>query len=93
MNQRRRRTCAAAQVLPRSTRRARDRPGAQRARRSRCSTLLEAGATRARSRLDRDIDGKIDDPGAAIMDAAWPKIADAVMGPVLGPQLDDLARA
>ncbi len=26
------------------------------------------------------------------MDAAWPKIADAVMGPVLGPQLGDLAR-
>ena len=35
--------------------------------------------------------GTIDDPGAAIMDKAWPKIADAVMGPVLGPQLGDLA--
>ena len=46
---------------------------------------------RARSRLDRDHNGTIDHPGAAIMDKAWPKIADAVMGPVLGPQLGDLA--
>lgn len=43
------------------------------------------------SRLDRDLDGKIDDPGAASMDAAWPKIADAFMEPKLGPQLDELA--
>jgi acyl-homoserine lactone acylase PvdQ len=39
------------------------------------------------SRLDLDGDGKIDDPGAAIMDAAWPKIARAVMSPLLGPTL------
>jgi acyl-homoserine lactone acylase PvdQ len=43
------------------------------------------------SRLDVDLDGFIDHAGAAIMDNAWPKFADAVMGPVLGPQLDDLA--
>jgi acyl-homoserine lactone acylase PvdQ len=42
------------------------------------------------SRLDRDLDGKIDHPGAAIVDAAWPRIADAFMGPWLGPQLDEL---
>jgi len=42
------------------------------------------------SRLDRDLDGKVDDPGAAIMDAAWPKIADAFLKPKLGPQLDEL---
>jgi hypothetical protein len=42
-------------------------------------------------RLDRDLDGRIDDPGAAIIDAAWPRIADAVMGTVLGPQLNELA--
>jgi acyl-homoserine lactone acylase PvdQ len=53
--------------------------------------LLEAWRTAGSSRLDRDNDGKIDDPGAAIMDKAWPKIADAVMSPVLGPQLGDLA--
>ena len=53
--------------------------------------LLRDWRTRGASRLDRALDGKIDHPGAAIMDAAWPKIADAVMSPVLGPQLGDLA--
>src|SRR5207237_8271379 len=43
------------------------------------------------SRLDRDLDGKIDEPGAAIMDAAWPRIADATMRPVLGPLTGRLA--
>lgn len=42
------------------------------------------------SRLDRNLDGRIDAPGAASMDVAWPKIADAFMKPVLGPQLDEL---
>jgi acyl-homoserine lactone acylase PvdQ len=42
-------------------------------------------------RIDADNNGTIDYPGAAIMDKAWSKFADAVMGPVLGPQLDDLA--
>ncbi len=42
------------------------------------------------SRLDKDLDGEIDDPGAAIMDVAWPKIADAFMKPQLGSQLDEL---
>ena len=59
--------------------------GADRARRSRCSTLLQAWRAAGASRLDLNGDGKIDDPGAAIMDEAWPKIADAVMAPVLGP--------
>lgn len=53
--------------------------------------LLEAWRQHGGSRLDRDLDGKIDDPGAAIMDAAWPKIADAFMKPQLGPQLDELS--
>ncbi len=53
--------------------------------------LLDQWRTEGSSRLDRDLDGRIDAPGAAIMDAAWPRIADAVMGPVLGPQLADLA--
>ncbi|MBA2424668.1 MAG: penicillin acylase family protein [Actinobacteria bacterium] len=44
------------------------------------------------SRIDRDLDGKIDDPGAAILDAAWPRLAGAVMSPVLGPLVDRLAR-
>jgi hypothetical protein len=42
------------------------------------------------SRLDRDGDGLIDDPGAAIMDTAWPGMADGLMSPVLGPQLGEL---
>jgi hypothetical protein len=37
-------------------------------------------------------DGKIDDPGAAILDAAWPRLTDAVMRPALGPLVDRLAR-
>jgi acyl-homoserine lactone acylase PvdQ len=53
--------------------------------------LLEQWRAAGSSRLDRDLDGTIDAPGAAIMDAAWPRIADAVMGPVLGPQLADLS--
>ena len=54
-------------------------------------SLLQAWRSDGASRLDRDLDGKIDDPGAAIIDAAWPRIADAVMGSVLGPQLNELA--
>lgn len=44
-------------------------------------------------RLDADGDGLLDDRGAAVMDAAWPKLADAVMTPVLGdltPRLAEL---
>jgi acyl-homoserine lactone acylase PvdQ len=44
------------------------------------------------SRLDANLDGTIDDPGAAIMDEAWPRLADAVLAPVLGPLVDWLAR-
>jgi acyl-homoserine lactone acylase PvdQ len=43
------------------------------------------------SRLDRDLDGTIDDPGAAVMDGSWDNIANAFMAPKLGPQLDELA--
>jgi hypothetical protein len=45
------------------------------------------------SRLDLDLDGLIDAPGAASMDVAWPKIADAFMKPVLKKQstLDELS--
>ena len=42
-------------------------------------------------RLDLDLDGKIDHPGAAIMDRAWPKIANAFMAPQLGDQVNELA--
>jgi acyl-homoserine lactone acylase PvdQ len=43
------------------------------------------------SRLDRDLDGKIDDPGAAVIDGSWDRIANALMRSRLGPQLDELA--
>jgi acyl-homoserine lactone acylase PvdQ len=39
------------------------------------------------SRLDRNLDGKIDHPGAAVLDTAWPRLADAAMTPVLDPVL------
>ncbi len=50
--------------------------------------LMQAWKANGGSRLDLDLDGKIDDPGAAVMDGSWDGIADATMGPVLGPMLD-----
>lgn len=50
--------------------------------------LLQAWTLAGASRLDRGGDGQVDDAGAAIMDAAYPAIAEQVMKPVLG---DDLA--
>lgn len=55
-------------------------------------TALDDWRARGGSRLDRDLDGKIDHPGAAIMDEAWPRLADAVLGPALGPLTDRLAK-
>jgi acyl-homoserine lactone acylase PvdQ len=52
--------------------------------------LLVAWNRHGGSRLDRDLDGEIDDPGAAIMDGSWDRVADAFMGPKLAPQLDEL---
>ena len=54
-------------------------------------SLLRTWRDKGSSRLDRDGDGRVDDPGAAIMDAVWPRVADAVMGTVLGPQSAELA--
>ena len=59
------------------------------ARATRMLELLEAWRANGGSRLDRDLDGKIDDPGAAILDAAWNRLADAAMTPVLGKPLAD----
>ncbi|HSK57813.1 MAG TPA: penicillin acylase family protein, partial [Actinomycetospora sp.] len=42
------------------------------------------------SRIDRDLDGRIDHPGAAVMEAAWRRVSDAVLSPVLGPLLPRL---
>lgn len=54
-------------------------------------SLVDAWLNRGASRLDGDLDGKIDDPGAAVIDAAWPLLADAVMSPRLGTLTDGLA--
>jgi acyl-homoserine lactone acylase PvdQ len=52
--------------------------------------LLVAWTARGAHRLDLNGDGKIDDPGAAIMDAAWPRVADAMLRPTLGSLTDRL---
>jgi acyl-homoserine lactone acylase PvdQ len=52
--------------------------------------VLDQWTLKGASRLDRDGDGKVDDPGAAIMDAAYPYIANAVLAPVLGTDLPQL---
>jgi acyl-homoserine lactone acylase PvdQ len=39
------------------------------------------------SRLDADLDGKVDAAGAAVLDAAWPRLANAVFEPVLDTEL------
>jgi acyl-homoserine lactone acylase PvdQ len=53
--------------------------------------LVTAWAATGGSRLDREPDGKVDEPAAAILDAAWPKLAEAVLSPVLGPLTARLA--
>jgi acyl-homoserine lactone acylase PvdQ len=52
--------------------------------------LLDDWKNPGASRIDRDLDGKIDHGGAAVLDAAWPKLADAVLAPVVGPLLPRL---
>ena len=47
---------------------------------------LDAWFASGGSRLDADLDGKVDAPGAAVMDAAWSAIANAVLAPVLDAQ-------
>jgi len=42
------------------------------------------------SRLDANLDGQIDSPAAAVMDAWWPRLAVGVLQPVLGPLTDQL---
>ncbi len=52
--------------------------------------LIDQWRAGGSSRLDRNLDGKIDAPGAAVMDTAWNGIATAVMRPVLGPLTQNL---
>jgi acyl-homoserine lactone acylase PvdQ len=61
------------------------------ARAARMADLLDDWRAQGGRRIDMDGDGMIDHPGAAIMTAAWPKLADAVLAPALGPQLERFA--
>ena len=47
---------------------------------------LDAWFASGGSRLDADLDGKVDAPGAAVMDAAWAPLANAVLAPILDGQ-------
>ena len=79
------------EVLP-AIKRVLDTGPAPSAREQQMLDLLSQWRADGSSRLDKSpFDGLIDAAGAAIMDQAWNKIADAVMGPVLGPQLGELA--
>jgi acyl-homoserine lactone acylase PvdQ len=54
------------------------------ARSQRAVELVDAWVRRGASRLDRELDGKIDHPGAAVLDASWSALSEAVLRPVLG---------
>ena len=60
------------------------------ARAEAAAALVSSWGTAGGSRLDRDLDGKIDAPGAAVLDTAWPALANAVLSPILGPLVDRL---
>ena len=53
--------------------------------------LVTSWAARGASRLDADLDGKIDDPGAPILDLAFTKMATAALGARIGPLTSNLA--
>jgi acyl-homoserine lactone acylase PvdQ len=55
------------------------------------AALIDKWRRQGASRIDLNLDGKIDAPGAAVMDTAWGGIATAVMRPVLGPLTANLA--
>jgi acyl-homoserine lactone acylase PvdQ len=62
------------------------------ARAEAAADLVDAWRSAGGSRIDRDLDGRIDDPGAAVLDAAWAGLADAVLSPALGPLVPRLAQ-
>jgi acyl-homoserine lactone acylase PvdQ len=57
------------------------------ARSARMLELLEDWRAKGGNRLDLNLDGKIDHPGAAVLDTAWARLADAVLTPVVGQAL------
>ena len=54
------------------------------ARSEQAAALVDAWRARGASRLDRELDGKIDDPGAAVLDQTWDALSEAVLRPVVG---------
>ena len=56
---------------------------------SQLAAVLDAWHEQGASRVDADLDGKIDSPGAPIIDAAWDGLANAAMCPRLGTALCD----
>jgi acyl-homoserine lactone acylase PvdQ len=59
------------------------------ARSAQAAELVNAWVTRGASRLDRDLDGKVDDPGAAVLDQSWDALSAAVLRPVVGDLADN----
>ena len=59
------------------------------ARSAEAVALVNKWIGRGASRLDRDLDGRVDDPGAAVLDQSWDALSEAVLRPALG----DLAAA
>jgi acyl-homoserine lactone acylase PvdQ len=54
------------------------------ARSEQAAALVDAWRRSGSSRLDRDLDGRIDHPGAAVLDQTWDALSEAVLRPVLG---------
>jgi acyl-homoserine lactone acylase PvdQ len=65
--------------------------GAPDARTAAAAALVTTWRDQGASRLDGNLDGKIDAPGAAVLDAAWDRIANAVLRPALGRLTTQLA--
>jgi acyl-homoserine lactone acylase PvdQ len=68
-----------------------DRASAPSERTQRAAALVDSWLERGGSRLDGNLDGAVDAPGAAVLDAAWTGLADAALAPVLGPLTAQLA--
>jgi acyl-homoserine lactone acylase PvdQ len=67
--------------------------GSGTARAAGAAAQLDAWYAAGGSRLDADLDGKVDAPGAAVLDAAWSRLANAALAPVLDEQArTELAR-
>jgi penicillin amidase len=60
-------------------------------RTARAAQILDEWVRLGATFVDADRNGFVDHPGEAIMDRAWPRLADAVMAPVYGSRLDDVA--